>query len=73
MKVVGDTAYFESTGREEGAVFGIIGLCVALPDGGVFQGYDSGFVYDEPLTAEERNELADFMIEKWNQYRTSDG
>ncbi len=69
-----------STGRQAYANRGIIGLDMS---GEVYEGYDGTFYcflsedeilsldyYDKMQpTAEERKELADFMIARWKAYR----
>ena len=58
---------FETTGRVDYANCGIIGIS----DGCLlFGGYDDGFSDADSLTPEERNELADFMVAQWEQFRS---
>uniref|UniRef100_A0A6M3IJT8 Uncharacterized protein n=2 Tax=viral metagenome TaxID=1070528 RepID=A0A6M3IJT8_9ZZZZ len=74
MEIKGSKVLF-STGKEKYANVGIIGLG---SDGDVTEGYDGGFynpsefLFDdeEPeLTPGERIELADFMIERWSEFK----
>lgn len=62
----GDTIF--STGRRVDAHAGIIGINA---DGEIFDGYDGGFDVPphNPLTADEKRELADEMIARWQRYR----
>ena len=62
---------FESTGREEYANCGIIGIDA---EGEISEGYDGG-IYDTPdwegkggWTPEEKLELAVHMIKRWSKY-----
>ena len=56
---------FECSGRHEYAHAGIIGI---NPDGEISYGYDGGFLY-EKWTDEERQELADYMIQLWTKFK----
>ena len=75
MKIDGDKVIF-STGKEKDANNGIIGLS---PKYNVTEGYDGGFHspkdswesdedYDG-LNIEERIELAEYMIERWKEFK----
>lgn len=55
-----------STGRTFSANNRIIGINPAL---GVYEGYDGGVQGAEDWSAEERAELADFMIALWQQFK----
>lgn len=56
-----------STGRREYANGGIIGLSST---GEVTEGYDGILIYNPSnLSIEERAELADYMIAKWQQFK----
>lgn len=58
---------FETTGREVVVNRGIVGL--SEKDSDVFYGgYDDHYRVDG-LTAEEREELADYMIELWTRFK----
>lgn len=58
---------FETTGREMVVNRGIVGI--AERDSDVFYGgYDDHYRVDR-LTAEEREELADYMIELWTRFK----
>jgi hypothetical protein len=73
MKSKPDTIIFETTGREVYANNRIIGIDHA---GRVSDGYDGGFIeyaYDEPVTKEERLELAMYMIARWTRYANGGG
>ena len=66
----GDDFTFVTTGRKIDANRGIIGLA---PDGSVFGGYDDiVFYYDDPITPEERRELAEYMIAQWAAFAKAD-
>lgn len=73
MTLNGDTITF-STGKETYANCGIIGLSPKLS---ISEGYDSGLwtrEYDEEFeefTREELTEIADHMIERWQNFRES--
>lgn len=76
MKISGNKVLF-STGREKSANCGIIGLA---PDGNVTDGYDSEFYSkddaewmdpEDILTAAERVELAEYMIEQWQRFKAT--
>ncbi len=71
MRIDGDTVKFRN-GREEFANLGIIGID---PDGDISGGYDEGFAggddsdgRDNPLTKEERIELAAYMMNQWAKF-----
>lgn len=76
MKIEGDKVIF-STGKTRGANCGIIGLSPRMDVSG---GYDGGFYNgpddeewrdeDERLTKEELVELAEYMIEQWQKFRS---
>ena len=79
MTITGDKVIFETIGREIYANGGIIGLA---PDQNVFGGYDESFDvwyedwmeglehYDTSVfNRQERLELADFMIARWQEFR----
>ena len=64
-----------STGREVCVNGGVIGLSptMALEGCRVAEGWDGGFdvtgeLGDEPWTVAERRELADYMIDLWQQW-----
>jgi hypothetical protein len=76
MIIKGDKVIF-TTGREEYANNGIIGLTPKLT---VMEGYD-GYFYEpqedwmdeedyDGITNEEQIELADYMIEKWQKFKS---
>jgi hypothetical protein len=75
MKIFEDYYEFESTGRivnTHGTAY--IGIDVYADISDVAMGYDSPFlVSDEEgsneMTEEEKTELADFMIEKWTEFK----
>jgi len=67
MRIDGDTVVF-STGRRVYANCGIIGL---NPDLKVSEGYDGLFNDGDGLIAEERKELAAYMIEQWKKFAGS--
>jgi len=69
MKINGDTVTFETTGRDEYANHGIIGIAGGM----VYGGYDAELIHPRRLTAEERNELADFMVAQWERFRQEAG
>ncbi len=59
-----------STGREFPAGFKILGL-IEDNDGGMSltEGFDHRIdFWSKPLTAAERKEVAEFMIERWRQW-----
>ena len=58
-----DTFVLESSGREYSANEGIIGISPSADD--VSEGYDGGIGRREDFTAEERIELANYMIGLW--------
>jgi len=62
MKIEGDDVIF-SNGKVKYANCGIIGIS---PDGNVTEGYDGGFTI---MTDEERVELADYMINTWQEFK----
>jgi len=73
MKIEGNYIIF-STGKTRYANGGIIGLA---PDMEVSEGYDGEFYNgdgwrdeEESLTKAELVELADFMIEQWQKFRS---
>ena len=63
-----DIVLFESTGRQEYANGGIIGIAGGWPYGG----YDSELLDPFRLTPEERNELSEFMIKQWKEFQLID-
>jgi len=72
MKIEGDKITW-STGRvEEGVNRGAVGINSGLE---VSSGFDSGFDFlfpveeDDALTEDERDELADYIIELWEQFK----
>jgi hypothetical protein len=67
MKINGDDVTFESTGRKGSANFGIIGI--GPTEEMVFGGYDWEFLHLADLKPEERNELANHMIARWERFR----
>lgn len=76
MKIEGDTVIF-STGKTSYANCGIIGLSPRMDvsegyDGGFYNGPDSEDWKDEEerLTKAELIELADYMIEQWQKFRS---
>lgn len=68
MKLEGRTLVF-STGRRECANNGIVGIGPDCTD--LFEGYDGRFADDDenPLTRAEEVELADYMIDRWEEFR----
>ena len=61
-----------STGKRVYAYAGIIGLGIEDGEFTLTYGYDGQIPDDDTkLTAEERRELADYMITLWQQYRGS--
>ena len=75
MKIKGDTVSFESTGIEQYANSGIIGIKPSLEisggydDTGIATVWEVGAGDYRELTAPEREELADYMIGLWQQYK----
>ena len=79
MHIEGDSVIF-STGRRRYANNGIIGIA---PDMEITEGSDGGFYRGkdqeswrspaELLTTAELLELADYMIEQWQQFRAMQG
>lgn len=74
MQIEGDDVIF-STGKRMSANCGVIGIS---PKGGVTEGWDGGFFdpeaaakwdEDPELTPSECVELADYMIERWQEFR----
>jgi len=72
MKIEKDKVTW-STGRvESGVNRGVVGMNSGLE---VFSGFDSGFDFlfpveeDDALTEDERDELANYMIELWEQFK----
>lgn len=64
-----DNGYVLSTGKELDANFGIVGL--SPDEDRLYEGYDGWldeFVVDK-LTREEKQEIADYMIDLWTQYK----
>jgi len=60
---------FETTGREFYANCHIVGINPALE---LYEGYDGEVYWDDlPLTQPEREELADYMIGLWTQFKIS--
>lgn len=55
-----------SSGRRSYVNNGIIGIS---PEGKIYVGYDGSFDFD--LTPEERQELADYMIEQWTKFKNA--
>lgn len=55
-----------NNGRRSYANCGIIGID---DKGEISYGYDGGFPSGEPLSQEERVELADYMIEQWTKFK----
>lgn len=54
-----------SSGREFYANHKIIGI---NEDNSIYEGYDGG-INDDQFTFEEKAELADMMIARWNRYK----
>lgn len=77
MKYIGKNKFELNNGTEIEAYQGIIGLSTI--DGfGLYSGYDDPLGYGrhnggnyEDLTDEEEKEIADFMIQKWTEFRNS--
>jgi hypothetical protein len=74
MKVEGDTVTF-SSGKTRYAHAGIIGLGDGVEvsegyDGGLWCNYENEY-RDDPLSKEDLQELADFMIERWQAWRAT--
>ncbi len=68
MRIDGDTIKFRN-GREEYANCGIIGIGSDAYEGlETSGGYNEGFPDGDPLTEQERKELAAYMIEKWAKF-----
>ncbi len=64
-----DEITFETTGRKEYAFSGILGLGENYTGHQeVFYGYDGG-LNTEAMTREERAELADYVIAKWQKFK----
>lgn len=61
-----------STGKKRYASFGIIGL--GIPDDEskfwVTTGYDDDMYYETSLTTQEKIELADYMIDLWQKFKS---
>jgi hypothetical protein len=75
MKIEGDTITL-STGREVYANRGIIGLSDDLRpsygyDGGI-EAWGRTYMDEPPWSKAERQELADYMIALWTQFREAD-
>lgn len=66
MKIDGDDLIF-STGKKVYANNGIIGIS---PSGEISEGYD-GDIDTENLTPEEKLELANYMLVKWESFKLS--
>lgn len=66
MKVTKSSFYFES-GKKLYANRGIVGLDVDTLE--TFGGYDGEFGICDDLSQEEREDLANYMISKWNEYK----
>ncbi len=66
MRIDGDDVKFRS-GRVEFANGGVVGIS---SDGELSGGYDEGFGHDNdvPLSKNEREELAAYMIELWVKF-----
>ena len=68
MKMIdSDTILFESTGKTCYINHGLIGIAPS----GVYScsGYDDDFYNAEDLTEQERTELADYMIKRWQAFK----
>jgi hypothetical protein len=73
MKPIGNAYLLESgrTFRANGGILGINSeeLLTEGYDSELENGYDTTFEFDQPpLTAEERREIADYMIERWKEW-----
>lgn len=69
MIIENSTLLFESTGRAEYQHADIVGINPQLE---VSYGYDGGFDFTsnyKPILPIEREELADFMINLWQQFK----
>jgi len=58
-----------STGTKMYANMGVIGIGLRDGDIVISEGYDTGFD-DDILTKQERDELADYMINLWKKYKS---
>jgi hypothetical protein len=70
MRAKDKDTYVLSSGREFYANRGILGI--APREGELYEGYDGGVYIDEPgeeWTADEKRELADYMIALWSQWK----
>lgn len=63
-----DLVIFESTGKKVYANCGIIGVSSDSKKIYLSEGYDGDFP-DEELSKEEREELADYMINLWTEFK----
>ena len=70
MKIEGDYIYFNN-GRKLYACLGVIGLGEdRAPTYGFDGGLEESLFDEETLTKAEKIELADYMINLWNKYKT---
>jgi hypothetical protein len=69
MKYDGGSNYTLSTGREVYAFSGIFGL--APGDSTLYYGYDSTCDEADDFTPEERAEIADEMIRRWQAWKAN--
>lgn len=73
MKVQDNDLIFESTGRKEYVFSGVIGLSAECLDEypvGISYGGDGSFgAFNDELSIDEQNELADYMIGIWTRYK----
>lgn len=72
MKKIENNNYqFESTGRQVYGYGGVFGLCFDDGNTTVYTGHDGTIseVMDKGLRPEERIELADAMIARWQEWK----
>ncbi len=75
--------FFLKSGRKLSPNRGILGLSVHEDDGALYEGYDATIEtqdyptwcdaeMEQPLTQEERNEIANVMIHRWRNWARFD-
>ncbi len=74
MKIEGDWMIF-SSGKREYVNFGVVGLGYGDDGHYVSHGSDGGLWHprDKHLSEEELQELADFMVAQWQQFKRQIG
>ncbi len=71
MRIESDYVVFDS-GKKMWANCGIIGISFNENGFNLTEGYDGGFCFGEwenKLSSQEKNELADYMIELWKKFK----